>query len=274
MEIADFDYRDAEDFQESLFETLAPGAVKSNIKMIRPVFNWAWRRGYREGDPFLGLRLPRVPKTEIRIYSDAELSAMLEAANLMWQARIIASASAGLRKGEVLNLTVCDVNFEKGYISVQAKRDTPYTWSWSPKNYECRRVPLSEQFNRLLVKILTDQIPAGQPYLMIPERRYWGIQQLRKKGQLKERVMSTPDENFRPFKRIREAAGVENGTFHDLRRTCITRWTWDLPPQEVRKLAGHADLKTTLEYYSAVRADVLQRAIHTIGATGLEPATS
>ena len=272
--VSELTYNDIEDFKAHLFNTgLKPGAVKSNLKMCRPVLNWAKRRGYRLGDPFKGLKMPRVPKSEIRVYSDAELSAMLGCADLWWQARIIASASAGLRKGENLNLTLRDIDFDKGHISVQAKRRTDKTWPWSPKSYECRRVPLTEQLMKILV-LITDELPVGQPYLMLTERRYWHLRQLLLKGELPERMMGTPDENFRPFQKIKENAGVIGGTFHDLRKTCITMWTWDMAPQEVKKLAGHADIKTTLEYYSAIRADVLQRAQHTVGATGLEPATS
>jgi len=61
------------------------------------------------------------------------------------------------------------------------------------------------------------------------------------------------------------------GTFHDLRRTCITRWTQgSLSPQEVKMLAGHASIETTMSYYAAIRPDVLDRA-RAIGVSGLEP---
>jgi len=274
-DISDVNSNDIEDFRAFLFEIdLKPGAVKSILKNTSPVMNWAKRRGYRQGDPFDGLRLPRVPKREIRVYSDAELCVMLASANILWQARIITAASAGLRKGEVLNLTVDDVDFDKGHIKVQTKRETKHTWLWSPKSYECRQVPLSEQLNNLLVKIMVE-LPDGQPYLMLSEKRYWGIQHLREIGQMQERVKYTPDENFRPFRRLLDRAEIRNGCFHDLRKTAITRWLLTgLAPQEVQKLAGHADIETTMKYYAACRNDIVYRARLTIGATGLEPATS
>jgi len=271
--VSQLTYNDIEDFKAYLFNTgLKPGAVKSNLKMCRPILNWAKRRRYRKGDPFVGLKLPRVAKSEIRVYTDAELSAMLACASLIWQGRIVASASAGLRRGEGQNLTLRDIDFDKGYISVQAKKGTDSTWPWSPKSYECRRVPLTEQLSNLFVLIIED-LPVGQPYLMLTEKRYWTLRHRLNKGKLSERVMGTPDENKRPWEKIKEETGI-TGTFHDLRRTCISKWSWELAPQEVKRLAGHADLKTTLEYYSAIRADVLQRAQHHVGATGLEPATS
>ena len=78
MDVSEFGHNEAEDFQEFLYnEKLKPGAIRSNMKMVRPVFNWAKRRGYRQGDPFESLGLPTVPQREIKVYTDAELCVML-----------------------------------------------------------------------------------------------------------------------------------------------------------------------------------------------------
>ncbi|NIP28982.1 MAG: tyrosine-type recombinase/integrase [Phycisphaerae bacterium] len=275
MDISEFAYSDAEDFVEYLYsKDLEVNSIRSYIKTVRPVFRWAWRRGYREGDPFDGLKLPKSPKYEIRVYSEAELRDMLASApNDMWQARIMTANTAGLRKGEILNLTVKDVNFEEDYISVQAKKNTSETWPWTPKSYEVRRVPLTDELANLYSQILAE-LPPGYPYLMLTEQRYWWLQRLRRQGEMTERMMLNPDENFsKPFQKILRTAEISDGCFHDLRRTAITRWSNNLPPQDTQALAGHADIKTTLTYYSAVSSNLLERA-RSLGATGLEPATS
>jgi len=258
--VGDFDYCCAEDFQQWLYgRGLSPASVKSYRKAIQSMMRWCWRRGYRRGDPFDGLCQPRIPQTEIRVYSDAEVRAMLAAADKrIWRARIMAAVTAGLRRSEIQNLTVGDVNFERNYISVQSKKETAYTWRWSAKNYQVRRVPLCGSLGNLLAEIVAE-LPAGQPYLMLEDRRYFGIQRLRSAGEMPERLRTTPDENVRPWKNILSATNIE-GTFHDLRRTAITRWTWNMPVQDVKKLAGHADVATTMEYYAAVSNDVILRA--------------
>lgn len=267
MDLQDFGYCDAEDYRERLLgRGFSASTVKSYMKAVQLVMNWAWRRGYRDDDPFAKLRKPRIPQREIRVYSQAELCDILSATpNTIWQARIMTAVTAGLRKAEVLNLTVQDVDFEKGFIRVQAKKETDRTWAWTTKSYSCRRVPLADETNRILVKRL-DELPAGQPYLMLSEKRYWMLRHRR----MSPREKLRPDENWRPWTRILETTGI-TGTFHDLRRTCITRWTHGLAPQEVQKLAGHASITTTMEYYAAVGADVLDRA-KKIGVTGFEPA--
>ncbi|MBW8015076.1 MAG: tyrosine-type recombinase/integrase [Planctomycetes bacterium] len=58
-----------------------------------------------------------------------------------------------------------------------------------------------------------------------------------------------------------ESAKVEHGTFHDLRRTCITEWLENgLQPHEVKELAGHSDIQTTMNYYTATRKNLLDKA--------------
>ena len=54
-------------------------------------------------------------------------------------------------------------------------------------------------------------------------------------------------------------AGIETGTFHDLRRTCLSNWVVQgLSLHEVKELAGHAGIETTERFYLAVRKDVLE----------------
>ena len=259
LDIADFGYCQAEDFQQFLYaRDLSPSSVKSYRKAVQSMMRWCWRRGYRAGDPFDGLSQPRIAQTEIRVYSEAEVQALLDAANSkMWRARILAAVSAGLRKSEVMNLTVGDVNFEGNYISVQSKKETAYTWCWSAKNYQVRRVPLCEGLGNLLAEIIAELQP-GQPYMLLSEQRYFGIQRLRAEW-MDDRIRTCPDENVRPWKNILAATQIQ-GTFHDLRRTAITRWTWNMPVQDVKKLAGHADIATTMEYYAAVSNDIILRA--------------
>ena len=63
------------------------------------------------------------------------------------------------------------------------------------------------------------------------------------------------------FNKIRRLAGIETGTFHDLRRTCLSNWvTQGLSLHEVKELAGHAKIETTERFYLAVRKDVIDRA--------------
>jgi len=66
---------------------------------------------------------------------------------------------------------------------------------------------------------------------------------------------------YAPFYRKQWKSGIEEGTFHDLRRTCITNWfAHGLTEYEVMILAGHTSFETTRRFYMAVRKDIIERA--------------
>jgi hypothetical protein len=56
-------------------------------------------------------------------------------------------------------------------------------------------------------------------------------------------------------------AGIENGEFHDLRRTCLTNWfAHGLSEFDVMTMAGHSSFETTRRFYLAIRNDLIDRA--------------
>ena len=62
--------------------------------------------------------------------------------------------------------------------------------------------------------------------------------------------------------RILKVAGIPPITIHDLRRTGITRALLaGVPPITVQKLAGHQDIKTTMQYYAQVNFDDLRAGV-------------
>ena len=280
MAICDVGYAEAEQFQKWIVDT-GRNKVTANIyvKAARPVFSWAIRRGYIDDNPFSGLKLFKIGRKLIRVYETWEFTEMMLNCSNLWRARLLLAKTAGLRRGEVLNLTVHDVNFEREIIYVQAKKETEHTWAWQPKSKDLRIVPLVEQLSSLLTKLL-QQLPEGQPYLTLSAGRYRMIQVLRRIGKLGDRVRNCPDENWhKPFSQILKRSGVKRATFHDLRRTCITEWLENgLQPHEVMQLAGHSSVDTTMKYYAATRDSLLERARNisheVIGARGLEPPTS
>lgn len=279
---ADFGFAEAERFQRSIVDSGCK-AVTANIyvKTARPVFRWALRNGWIAEDPFAHVRLLTVPEGEIRIYEPDEFERLLTGCrSRLWQGRILLAKTAALRRGEILNLTVADIDFGRGVITVRPKKETAYTWRWLPKSKRRREVPLAEAVSKFLTRYIWPDLSDRQPYFMLAAERYDRIQQLRRGAELPDRVRRCPDENFtKPFERIRERAIVADGTFHDLRRTCITEWLENgLQPHEVRRLAGHASIETTMRYYVATRRALIDRARaasqKVIGAAGYDPATS
>jgi len=179
----------------------------------------------------------------------------------MWVARILLAKAAGLRRGEVLNITIADVDFDKAKIIVQPKQASGHTWRWVVKDKDRRELPLVQAAVQLLINIQMG-LPEGQPYLLVPPARYRHLMKLEADGKLTEEMRKCPDGNFgRNWQIICRKAGVTDVTFKDLRATCITEWLEQgMMPHEVQRLAGHASINTTMKYYVGIRESMIDRA--------------
>lgn len=259
----DITYKDCERFQQHCIDReLSPASANTHIKMVKRIFSLAVKRGQLEKNPFDGLPLLKVPRKSIRLFSKEEFDRLVRAAQpRIWKARILLAKTAGLRRGEILNLTLNDIDFAKGKIIVQPKEDMKYTWRWVVKDKDRREGPLTEEVAKLLIDIQTE-LPDGQPYLLLPPERYRCLLKLKAKGLLIDRVRKCPDGNFRRnWKVICKTAGILDGTFHDLRATCITEWFENgMMPHEVQRLAGHSSIDTTMNYYVGIREAMIDRA--------------
>ena len=256
-------YRHVERFQQYCIDKgLSPASTNTHIKMVRRIFSLAVKRGQLEKNPFDGIPLLKVPQGMVRLINEQEFQRILNAAlETIWKARILLSKTTGLRRGEILNLTINDIDFAKGKIIVQPKSGTKHTWRWVVKDKERREVPLVEEVAQILLG-LEEEMPEGQPYLLLTPERYQNIMHLKVTGKLIDRVAKCPDGNFRRnWKVICKHAGIDDVTFHDLRSTCITEWfEQGMMPHEVQRLAGHSSIETTMKYYVGIRESMIGRA--------------
>jgi integrase len=254
--------------QACLDQGNSPATANKNIRSLKRLFQLAVQRGQLENNPFKYVQNPRVPRNKVRVYSEKEYSSLIRAATafskestLRWDALIITALCTGMRRGELLNATWKDIDFEMQSIDVAPKKDTKETWQWHIKDNERRTLPLTEEIVNLLAAIQAS-LSDGYPYVFLPKSRYQHIQQRRQEGNWTVLDGICPVTNFtRHFKAILKKAGIEHGEFHDLRRTCLTHWLFNgLSEYDVMRLAGHSDFETTRRFYLAVRQDLVQRA--------------
>jgi integrase len=245
-----------------------PATVAKKIATLKRQFNLAVERHQIEDNPFRHLKKPKGPDGEIHVYSDEECDRLVKAArDLMigkryhWDMILLTDLCTGMRRGELLNTTWRDVDFAGQKIHVAPKDDTEKTWIWKIKDTDRRSLPLTDEVVKMLIEYQAAQ-PEGYPYVFVTPKRYDNIQRLRRMGRWSIRQGKCPVSNFRyQFQKILAHAGIEEGTFHDLRRTCITNWfAYGLSEYEVMILAGHASFETTRRFYMAVRKDIIERA--------------
>ncbi len=167
-----------------------------------------------------------------------------------------------MRRGEILNTTWRDVNFQDLTIEVNPKKNTKETGEWFIKDSEHRVLPLTEELIGMLA-IHQERQPEGCPYLFVPQSRYDRILVLIKQGKwVCSNTRLKLISNFRrDFLAIQKTAGIEGRTFHDLRRTTLSNWIASgMSEYDVMTLAGHSNFSTTHSFYLAVNHDLVDRA--------------
>ena len=254
--------------QDCLDKGNAPATVGKKLRHLKRLFQLAVNRGQLDNNPLQHVKKPKTPKQRNHIYSHDECFRLVKVAReshvgdpVRWDLIILCALYTGMRRGELLNLTWQEVDFEHMTVDVLPKRNTEYTWEWYIKDTEIRRLPLSKELVRLLAEHQLRQ-PDKYPYVFIPPYRYEKIQRLRRENRWTVRYGRCPLNNFtRRFKAIQRKAGISKGTFHDLRRTCLKHFLdGGLGEYDVMSLAGHSTFETTHRFYLSVSDCLLQRA--------------
>jgi len=245
-----------------------PATANKKIGFLKRIFQMAVQRRQIEDNPFRYVRKLKVAPRKIRVFSDKECQRMIEATQklyfympLRWDILILAALSTGMRRGELLNTTWHDIDFVKQLIHISPNEVSEMIWPWQIKDTDRRSLPLTKELVQLLLEHQDTQ-PEGYPYVFVPTARHARIQKLRQQDRWTARQCSCPVGNIREqFIYILEQARIDHGTFHDLRRTCLTNWlAQGLSEYEVMILAGHASFDTTHKFYLAVRDDIMDRA--------------
>jgi len=270
IDVQDVRYEHGERFiQYCLTQNLTAGTTTKKVKQLKRVFQLAEDRGQLDRHPLRRVKPPKAPKRKIHVLTEDECHNLCKAARqheekgspVRWALLIRMALGTGMRRGELMNATWRDIDFANMTIDVSPKKDRESTWEWHIKDTERRTLPLTTEVLKLLVEHQMSQ-PEGNPYIFVPTARYERIQELRRSRQWTVAKGRSPLSKFCDhFNKIRRLAGIETGTFHDLRRTCLSNWVAQgLSLHEVKELAGHASIETTERFYLAVRKDVVDRA--------------
>ena len=267
MPLDAFDQDAAERFRSAMMAAHKPVTAACYLKMVRPPFRWHQIKVGTFYDWWSRIPRVKIPRTPVKIYSDSQLKAVMEAANSdpLVRARIIVMVTAGLRRSEAYNLIESDVDFAAGTITVQPHSETETTWAWVPKDKDYRTVPLSEQ----AAEVLQERrriLPPNQPYLLLNEDRYAWLHFLRMRGEMTDRQRKCPDGSTKPLRKVLAKAGVTgmfNKQFRSSFATHLLRDGVDL--RSVQQVMGHSSVETT-EKYLAPLACAVEKARTAVSA--------
>jgi integrase len=272
------DYIDFLQSREYRGRAIKPESVNAYLRHSRAFFNWMHRRQRITENPFKEVEFLGETGNEEAPFEDREIEALFRACGSeRWRLIIALAAHCGLRSGEILNLTLTEIDYDSGTITVKPKPSTEETWEWTIKDHESRKVPITPLVEGLLTKV-QGNLPDKHPYVTLSPARYKHLLEMKKTGKLKYEHRKLPVNNFRrEFFGICNKAGVRFRKFHSLRGSYLTKLAEaGLPVHEVSKLAGHASIETTLKHYLKPREGYLDRAkavFSKMSDEGLEPST-
>jgi integrase len=240
----------------------AAATVNIDLRCIKAFFNWLVTVRAIGENPFLTVKSRRDTHCGKPFYEDAQIGSILRACpDKRWRLIVTLAATAAMRRSEILNLTVGEVDYLAGVITLSPKQRTAATWNWQLKDHESRQVPITDLCEKCLLEVHAE-LPDGQPYVCLPPAVYQRRIRQARKGTLGYELRKCPVNNFtRDFRAICRLARVDYRSFHSLRGTCLTAMAENgLQPHELAQIAGHSDVRTTYSHYIRPRKQILQNA--------------
>jgi integrase len=276
MPIDKIGYAAAEDFKNWLGEHKTKESGNIYIRNLKPFFNWLIKRGYLQQNPFAAIGVFKISEKRPEVFKPEEIERILRVADLRWQV-ITLLGLCSLRRSEVLNLTIADLCFEKNYIKIQPKTNTPETWDWEIKNHQRAIVPVPKKFvfpdmivdPQSFIKQLIAGLPFEQPYVCVMPAMYMYLINLKAVGRLTWQKKNCPWSNFnRSWRALLKHAAVRHRNFHCLRATFATTMSGaGLSLSDTAKLMRHSSTQTTARYYIAVDEEALVSKVAEISET-------
>jgi integrase len=220
--------------RETLRRARGPATTNRYLSAMRSAWNWARSSGLVPGERRWPERLLLTePRGRIRFLSDAELAALLKAAtehSSQMHAAIVTSLATGLRQGELLRLDWRDVDLERQVLTVRvSKNDRP------------RQVHLPESACAALRALQGAKVRSLSAVFVMPDGS-----RLRK---------STLESRWWT---VREAAGLTDFRWHDLRHTCASILAQQGSTLlQIAEVLGHKSFAMTQRYSHLVQGAAL-----------------
>jgi integrase len=265
--------------------TLSAWSRARILRNVRTIFNRAVEWGLTGKNPFAGVKRPRPPESNWYYLPPDEFYAILNASkgkravSLRCKVLYALAYCCGLRLGEILSLTWADnikivqavqdgvVSFT-GEVHIVNRPGTENSPPFHIKDRESREIRIPQRCLEFLLDLrayneMTDQ----SPYVVLDQGQYLTLAakwQERRRQRQEWQNKDMANNTLTTFKRHVGWAGINpegSLSLHTLRKCCITNWANNISnPEVVRKLAGHADIKTTMQYYSKVTEEQRRKA--------------
>jgi len=235
-QLSEIDTQTIEEYKAKRLKCCKPCTVNIELRSLRSMFNTAVRWDLIKKNPFLGLKLVRIPKTYPKYLTKEEIDLVCEKSKLKWLKNVITFAfNTGMRRNEIINLKWEDINLEEKYLIVR-NNDT-----FSTKSKKDRIIPLS-----ISVIGLLSTLSKVSEYVFVNRMR----------------LQLYPNYVTQCFRDLVKDCGLKKGiSFHTLRHSFASMLvSKGVSLYVVKELLGHSDFATT-QIYAHLESKSLKDAI-------------
>ncbi|MFL9987627.1 site-specific integrase [Paraburkholderia sediminicola] len=228
-------WRDARLAGTDKMRPVGAGSVIREVNLFSAAFQtsvreWKWL----SASPLTDMKRPKDPLPRSRVYSAEEIDRLMLCAGYEFdqtpttKTARVASAflfalETAMRMGEIVGMDWNRVDLERRFVHL------PKTKTGIPRD-----VPLSPRALEILGQL--------EPLKVEFEGSVFGLES------------AITEALFRKFK---TAAGIDGATFHDTRRTALTRLARHFTVLELAKISGHRDIRILSDVYYAPTAEGL-----------------
>lgn len=245
---------------------LAIGTVENIHLVLHKALQEALEREYIIKNPASIAKVPtlksqNIKKEEIKIYSKAEQSKLIEIAkqDKIYGIVVIFALYTGMRKGEILGLQWNDIDFYKKTIRVNKQLSRVKNYD----DYENKKTILELEYNtktenstrvipmlNILEKHLKQHLQNQMYYKKLFGANYNNNNMVFCK---EDGSFLDPDTVLAKYQKLAETANIKKCTFHALRHTFATRALESkMPVKVLSSILGHSKVEFTLEVYTHV----------------------
>ncbi len=229
----------------------------------------------RKLHPFGGIQVRRKPPRPWHHVTPAEFAGLLDAVpDARWKAFYLLAYTAGLRFGELFNLTWADVDFEQNRVHVRNREASAALPPAKVKDAEARTLLLPQQTIDALAEWQT-RAPEGVPLVLVTAARWACVTATWRafwaEGRAAEWENRRLTNNLIRTIRVHfKHAGIEARhpvTVHTLRKSFGQNHADNGTPMHVLQgLMGHSDIETTRQFYLQHSDEATEAAMRRVEA--------
>ncbi|MBE6843223.1 MAG: site-specific integrase [Ruminococcus sp.] len=252
IKLIDLTNEDIQLFINSLYlgvgipEPLSPKSIKNVHGILHKALSIAVLHKYIDENPANHIILPKITKSDIRVFSNAELQTFLSAIkNHEKELLFIVALFTGMRQGELIGLTWDCINFEEGsiylYRQLVKDRETKNYKFTTLKNNKSRKLFPAKLIMKMLYELKKKSFSENNFVFISPRTK----------------SHYTAPAVYNSYKKIVTKIGIPEMRYHDLRHTyAVLSLQAGDDIKTLQNNLGHYSSAFTLDVYAHYTSDM------------------